>query len=136
MPSGGTNAEKDESGETKALDQMNETPDQLPLEINVRGVKNLLDEGVDFFLLDCREPDEHEIAKLDSAILFPMREIPTRIDEMAAVRDQRIVVHCHHGGRSMQVTEWLLQQGFPSVQNMTGGIDAWSLEIDSTVPRY
>ncbi|MEZ6116128.1 MAG: rhodanese-like domain-containing protein [Pirellulaceae bacterium] len=47
-----------------------------------------------------------------------------------------IVVHCHHGGRSLRVTEWLLAQGFPNVQNMTGGIDAWSEQIDPTVPKY
>ena len=115
---------------------MSGTHDNLPLEIDVRGVKNLLDAGVNFFLLDCREPSEHAIAKLESAVLIPMREIPARLAELEPVRDQRIVVHCHHGGRSMQVTQWLQQQGFAKVQNMTGGIDAWSHEIDSSVARY
>jgi len=115
---------------------MRGTPEILPLEIDVRGVKKLIDEGVDFFLLDCREPSEYGIAKLDSAVLIPMREIPARLPELEPVRDQRIVVHCHHGGRSMQVTQWLQQQGFAKVQNMAGGIDAWSHEIDSSVARY
>ncbi|MBC8356049.1 MAG: rhodanese [Planctomycetes bacterium] len=110
--------------------------DDLPLEIDVRGVKKLLDDGTDFFFLDCREPTEHAIAKLDSAVLIPMGEIPARLAELEPVRDQRIVVHCHHGGRSMQVTQWLQQQGFPKVQNMEGGIDTWSCEIDSSVARY
>ena len=110
--------------------------EELPLEIDVRGVKKLIDEGADFFLLDCREPSEYAIAKLESAVLIPMREIPGRLAELEPVRDQRIVVHCHHGGRSMQVTQWLQQQGFAKVQNMAGGIDAWACEIDSGVARY
>jgi rhodanese-related sulfurtransferase len=110
--------------------------EELPFEIDVRAVKKLLDEGADFFLLDCREPSEYAIAKLAGAVLIPMREIPARLAELEPVRDQRIVVHCHHGGRSMQVTQWLLQQGFPKVQNMAGGIDAWSSEIDPSVSRY
>ncbi|MCA9120943.1 MAG: rhodanese [Planctomycetaceae bacterium] len=108
----------------------------MPLEIDVHSVKRLLDEQADFFLLDCREPSEHAIAKLESAVLIPMREIPARLAELEPVRDQRIIVHCHHGGRSMQVTQWLLQQGFPKVQNMAGGIDAWSLDVDPSVARY
>lgn len=115
---------------------MSDPQDELPLEIDVRGVKQLLDEGADFFLLDCREPSEHAIAKLESAVLIPMREIPARLAELQPVSDQRIVVHCHHGGRSMQVTQWLQQQGFAKVQNMAGGIDAWSVEIDRSVARY
>lgn len=115
---------------------MSEAQQDLPLEIDVRGVKKLLDEGADFLLLDCREPDEFAIAKLESAMLIPMGEIPRRIAELEPVRDRRIVVHCHHGGRSLQVTQWLQQQGFAEVQNMAGGIDAWSKEIDPSVARY
>jgi rhodanese-related sulfurtransferase len=112
------------------------TTEELPLEISVLDVKNLLDEGEEFFLLDCREPGEHATAKLDSAVLIPMGEITSRVAELEPVRNRRIIVHCHHGGRSMQVTQWLQQQGFPKVQNMAGGIDAWSVEIDSNVARY
>jgi rhodanese-related sulfurtransferase len=115
---------------------MNGTHNDLPLEIDVRGVKKLLDEKVEFLLLDCREPSEYAMARLKSAVLIPIREIPARLPELEPMRDQRIVVHCHHGGRSMQVTQWLQQQGFAKVQNMAGGIDAWSLEIDASVARY
>ena len=115
---------------------MSGTPEFLPLEIDVREVKKLIDEGGDFFLLDCREPSEYAVAKLDAAVLIPMREILARLAELEPGRDQRVVVHCHHGGRSLQVTQWLQQQGFTRVQSMTGGIDAWSHEIDSSVPRY
>ena len=64
-----------------------------------------------------------------------MREIPARIAELGAKED-RIVVHCHHGGRSQRVTQFLRQQGYDQAQNMAGGIDAWSLDVDPSVPRY
>ncbi len=115
---------------------MTNAPSNLPLEIDAQGVKQLIDEGDDFFFLDCRETGEYAIAKLEGTTLIPMGELPSRLSELEPVRNKRIVVHCHHGGRSMQVTQWLQQQGFPAVQNMAGGIDAWSLEVDSTVPRY
>jgi rhodanese-related sulfurtransferase len=115
---------------------MNEsTP--LSLEIDVRSVKQLLDAGEpDFLLLDCREPSEHATAQIAGATLIPMKTIPSRLEELEPFRQGRVVVHCHHGGRSTRVTHWLRQQGFTNVQNMTGGIDAWSQEIDPAVPRY
>ena len=109
---------------------------QLPVEIDVRSVKSLLDEKHDFLLLDCREQKEFDFARIPGSRLIPMQEIPDRIPELEPFRRKRIVVHCHHGGRSLRVTQWLRQQGFDSVQNLTGGIDSWSLEIDPTVPRY
>jgi rhodanese-related sulfurtransferase len=112
------------------------TPSSLPLEVDVQAVHALLEEKADFLLLDCREPAEFAIARIDGAVLIPMQQIPARLAELAPHRDRRIVVHCHHGGRSLHVTQWLRQQGFAGAQNMAGGIDAWSLEIDAKVPRY
>lgn len=108
----------------------------LPLETDCRSVKARLDRGDDFLLLDCRERDEHATANIREATLVPMSELAARIGELEAYRDKEIVVHCHHGGRSLRVTNWLLEQGFPRVQSLSGGIDAWSLEIDPQVPRY
>ncbi len=108
----------------------------LPIEIDVAAVKKLQDDKEAFVFLDCREVDEVGTAKIDGTIHIPMREIPTRIAELQAHQQSRVVVHCHHGGRSLRVTQFLRQQGFDQAQNMAGGIDAWSLEIDSTVPRY
>ena len=113
---------------------MTTTP--LPLETDVASVKQMLDRGEKFILLDCREPDEHAAARIAGSRLIPMREIPARLAELAAHKDERIVVHCHHGGRSMRVTNFLRQQGFSQAQNMAGGIDAWSQQIDPSVPRY
>jgi rhodanese-related sulfurtransferase len=107
----------------------------LPLEIDVRSVQQLRDTGEKFTLLDCREPSEVATAHIAGTVHIPMRDIPARLAELGAKTD-RIIVHCHHGGRSMRVTQYLRQQGYDQTQNMAGGIDAWSQEIDPSVPRY
>jgi rhodanese-related sulfurtransferase len=112
------------------------SPSNVPVEIDVRSVKKLLDEKADFLLLDCREPHESDIAKISGSKLIPMQQIPERLSELEPYRNKQIVVHCHHGGRSLRVTQWLRQQGFASTQNMTGGIDSWSVEIERSMPRY
>lgn len=108
----------------------------LPIEIDVQSVKQLLDSDESCLLLDCREPGEIATARIAGTTTIPMREIPARLGELEAYKSGRLVVHCHHGGRSLRVTQFLRQQGFEQAQNMAGGIDAWSLEIDPTVPRY
>jgi rhodanese-related sulfurtransferase len=113
---------------------MPDTP--LPIDIDVASVKQMLDANEDFTLLDCREPSEYATARIEGSMLLPMREFTVRAAELADKKNSRIVVHCHHGGRSLRVTEWLRSQGFSQVQNMAGGIDAWSLQIDPSVPRY
>ena len=108
----------------------------LPMEVDVATVKQLIDQAADFTLLDCRETSEHQTAHIEGSRLIPMNEIRGKLAELEPLRNSRIVVHCHHGGRSLRVTQWLREQGFPQVQNMTGGIDAWSQLIDTSVPRY
>lgn len=115
---------------------MSGSPESLPLEIDVQDVKALLDASEDFLLLDCREQDEFELVRIGGATLLPMSEIQARAEELEPHRERRIVVHCHHGGRSMRVTQWLRGLGFVAVQNMRGGIDQWAIEVDSTLPRY
>ena len=109
---------------------------ELPLEITCAGVVELRHAADEFVLLDCREEDEFAIAKIEGARLVPMSQIATRVAELEPLRERRVVVHCHHGGRSLRVAQWLRQQGFGQAQSMSGGIDAWSLEIDPTVTRY
>jgi rhodanese-related sulfurtransferase len=108
----------------------------LPAEIDVKSVKQLLDQGEQLTLLDVREPSEIATAAINGTVRIPMQQIPTRVAELTPQKNERIVVHCHHGGRSARVQAWLQQQGFTQVQNMTGGIDAWSEQVDSSVPRY
>lgn len=114
----------------------NTMPEQVPIEIDVQSVKTLLDKKADLLLLDCRQDDEYSMVHIDGATHIPMGSIPERVGELEAHKDRPIVVHCHHGGRSLRVTNWLRSQGFSNVRNMTGGIDAWSLQIDSSKPRY
>jgi len=87
-------------------------------------------------LLDCRTPEEHATAKIAGSMLLPMQELPARVSEIAAWKEQPIIVHCHRGMRSLRVAEWLREQGFSLAQSMQGGIDAWSTDVDPTVPRY
>ena len=108
----------------------------FPLHIDVHSVKDLLDSGDDFVLVDCREQNEYALVRIDGAQLYPLSEAATRLAQLDPWRDKRIVVYCHRGVRSFQLTEWLRSQGFDKVQNMMGGIDAWSLVIDTSLPRY
>jgi rhodanese-related sulfurtransferase len=85
-------------------------------------------------LLDVREPAELAQASVAEALHIPMREVPERLDELDA--GQPLVVMCHGGGRSRRVAEYLLANGFEEVYNLAGGIDAWSQQIDPSVPRY
>ena len=87
-------------------------------------------------LLDCRTPEEHATAKITGAMLLPMQELAERVAELSAWKDKPIIVHCHHGMRSLRVAQWLREQGFTRAQSMQGGIDAWSTDVDPTVPRY
>jgi adenylyltransferase/sulfurtransferase len=87
-------------------------------------------------LLDCRTPEEHATANIAGSLLLPMQELPERVAEIAAWKDRPIIVHCHHGMRSLRVAKWLREQGFTLAQSMQGGIDAWSTDVDPTVPRY
>lgn len=103
-------------------------------EITPEEVKSKLESGADFTLLDCREPWEYQTARIERAVNIPMGEIPARVQELNP--DKHMVVVCHHGVRSMNVTAWLRQQGFASVQSMAGGIDAWSRRVDPKVPIY
>lgn len=105
------------------------------LEIDVNSVRELLQQEA-IMLLDCREPAEWEAARISGATLIPMGEIAKRVGELPEAKDTRVVVYCHHGMRSLMVAEWLRQQGFSQTQSMAGGIDAWSVAIDPSVPRY
>lgn len=108
----------------------------LPWEIDCRSVKQLLDDGASFQFVDCREPSEYETAKIAGATLMPMSQLMARVAELEPHRQGSIVVHCHHGGRSMRVVQWLRQNGFAGAQSMAGGIHQWSADIDPSVPQY
>ncbi|MBS0206658.1 MAG: rhodanese [Planctomycetes bacterium] len=108
----------------------------VPLEVDCQAVKRKLDAGEVFLFLDCREPGEYATAKIAGTVLIPMSELTNRVSELESHKDSEIIVHCHHGGRSLRVTNWLRQQGFAKASNMSGGIDEWSQSIDPAIPRY
>jgi adenylyltransferase/sulfurtransferase len=104
-------------------------------QVNVEELKSKMDAGEKIVLVDCREPDENQYCRIEGAILIPLSEFSARgLSELD--KDAEIYIHCHHGGRSQRACEFLEAQGFKSVANITGGIDAWSLRIDPKVPRY
>jgi rhodanese-related sulfurtransferase len=107
----------------------------MDYEISVTEFKSLQDAGEGLTLLDVREPWEFQTAQIDGSKHIPMGEIPARFNQELDP-EQHIVVVCHHGVRSMNVTAWLRQQGFEKVQSLRGGIDRWSREIDPSVPLY
>jgi rhodanese-related sulfurtransferase len=86
-------------------------------------------------LIDVREPWEVSTARIEGALAIPMGDVPARAHQELDP-DEHIVVFCHAGVRSMNVTVWLRNQGFDQVQSMRGGIDAWATEVDPSVPRY
>lgn len=103
-------------------------------DISPTDLKARLDSGEKPLLLDVRQPVEVEVASIDGALCIPMNEVPWRMDELD--QDREIVVFCHHGGRSAQVAQLLAMRGFKHVKNLNGGIDAWAVAADRSVPRY
>jgi rhodanese-related sulfurtransferase len=86
-------------------------------------------------LINVREPWEFATARIEGSVAMPMGDVPARAHQELDP-EERLVVLCHHGMRSMNVTVWLRNQGFEQVQSLRGGIDAWSAEVDPAVPRY
>ncbi|UBF25327.1 rhodanese-related sulfurtransferase [Kovacikia minuta CCNUW1] len=113
--------------------------DQSIAEISVDKLAQLLKESPETVqLVDVREPRELELASLPKFQNLPLSEyaewsadIHTRLDS-----EKPTVVLCHHGMRSAQMCQWLISQGFTQVSNVTGGIDAYSAEVDPSIPRY
>ncbi len=111
------------------------TPDSVPLELTVEESHRLLNTAAsDTHLIDVREPFEFEICAIPGAEPIPMRQIPEHLGDLP--REKHLLIHCHHGGRSLRVTEYLRAQGFPRVSNVAGGIEAWAEQIDPTLRRY
>ena len=84
-------------------------------------------------LLDVREPWEAEIAQIPDSLLIPLRSLPQRLQEIPT--DGEVAIYCHHGMRSLSAGEFLAGHGY-TVMSLAGGIDLWSREIDSGIPRY
>lgn len=108
----------------------------VPLEIDCHGLRAKQIAGEPHVLIDCREQSEYDKVHLSEALLMPMNSIPERLGELEQYRNSEIIVHCHHGGRSLRVVHWLRGQGFAQARSLAGGIDDWAVHIDPSLPRY
>jgi rhodanese-related sulfurtransferase len=103
----------------------------------VREVQQYLEAGKTLHMIDVREPHEFATAKIEGAVLIPMRTVPAELQDLEAkAAEAPLIVFCHHGMRSMQVARFLQSNGFAQVINIDGGIDAWSAQVDASIPRY
>lgn len=110
-------------------------PMNYPLELSVTEAQHALEAApARTALVDVREPYEAEICRVPGAMFIPMRQIPAQLGTLP--RDKHLLILCHHGSRSMHVTQYLRANGYPAVTNIAGGIAAWADKIDPTLQRY
>lgn len=102
----------------------------------VQELKEKSDRRESFMLLDVREAEELAIAAIPGACHVPLGTLPMRTSELSEWKDKEIICMCHHGMRSARAQQILENAGFSRVFNLTGGIHAWSVRIDSSVPQY
>ena len=104
-------------------------------QITAKQLADRLAAGERVYLLDVRQPAEHALAALPASQLVPLNELPARLAEVQVPEGSTLVVYCHHGIRSMHGGMFLAQHGFAPL-SLEGGIEAWSCEVDPSVPRY
>ena len=104
------------------------------LEIGVAELDAWRRSGKDVAVLDVREDWEVNTVSLPGTVNIPMQQVPQRVTELP--RDKPLVVMCHHGGRSRQVTGWLRQNGFTQATNLAGGIHAWAEQVEPGMTTY
>ncbi len=105
-------------------------------EITALELKVKMDEKQDFALIDVREPNEYDIARIPGSTLIPLSQLPNRYKELDKFKGKEIVVHCKSGVRSRKAINFWKQQGYENLVNMAGGITEWSNQVDSSVPKY
>ena len=109
-------------------------PDGAVPSVTVQELKRKMDAGEALTLIDVREPWEYDIAQIIGSRLIPLGELEERLTELP--REGMLVIQCHSGGRSEHGARLLQEAGFTNVYNLEGGIEAWSRDVDPTVPRY
>ncbi len=106
------------------------------LEIEPETVAAFQQAGIPFRLIDCREPEEWDLCRIEGGELLPLGEWAQRHAAVLADPDEPVVIHCHHGMRSAKAALFLRQKGHAKVWSMARGIEGWSIEVDPAVPRY
>jgi rhodanese-related sulfurtransferase len=122
----GSRAQSSSLGEEPAMPQVKE--------MSVEELKAKLDKGESPLIIDVREPWEYQIVHLPNVTHIPMNSVPARMGELDKTAET--IIMCHHGSRSWNVAAYLMGQGFTNVNNLTGGIHAWSQRIDKNVRTY
>ena len=103
-------------------------------QLSATALNNKIQQKETLFLLDVREPHEFQFAHIAGSVLIPLNQIPNRLSDLDP--QQEIIVICHHGMRSLQAANYLVQSGYKNIANLTGGIDVWSCNCDNSVRRY
>jgi rhodanese-related sulfurtransferase len=107
------------------------------LEIRPQEARTQLEQPDGAILIDVREPQEFAVAHIDGARLIPMQSVPAELQQLEALADDAtLLILCHHGVRSLQVASWLRERGIENCHSIAGGIDAWSREVDPSIPTY
>ncbi|HKI77912.1 MAG TPA: rhodanese-like domain-containing protein [Ignavibacteriaceae bacterium] len=103
-------------------------------QLSPKEVKNILERGENIRIIDVREEWEYETAKIENSELMPLSAFNEHITKLNP--EDNLVISCHHGNRSYRVCAYLVQNGFKRVSNLDGGINAWSQEVDPSIPVY
>src|SRR5262249_21127897 len=103
-------------------------------EIAPEELKARIDRGEQVYILDVRNPNEFQICRIPGSTLLPLPEFGQRASEVP--RDREVVVHCKSGIRSAKAIQFLREQGYTNLKNLTGGILAWAERIDPSMPKY
>ena len=106
------------------------------VEITPRELARHLENGHAVRMIDVRQPWENELARLPGSVLIPLGDLSQRLHEIPTDATALVVIYCHHGVRSLSAVDYLQRLGLYHVRSLAGGIDAWSCEVDPTVPRY
>ena len=104
------------------------------IQITAKAVSERIARGDKMLLVDVREPGEFALCRIPGAKLIPLGSLPANLS--ALVDAHEVICYCHHGMRSLDAAVWLRQQGVENAKSIAGGIESWSVEIDSSVPRY
>ena len=104
------------------------------LEITPADVKARMDRGEKLVLVDVRELWEHQLCRIEGAMLVPLGSLAASLQTLPDVNE--VICYCHHGVRSLDAAAWLRFQGIEKAKSLSGGIERWSVEVDAKVPRY
>ena len=108
----------------------------MSLEITPAELHKRTQDGEHFLIIDCRTKAEREIACMNGSLHAPLGELQSMLQELLEHAEKTVIVHCHHGVRSLQATQYLRSEGFTDAYSLAGGLERWSQEIDSSIPRY